>query len=74
MVCLPDKEKTSEMEERNVKEEIETKCVKEDNTFKIYKRATKRLVKRVVTCKSPSVPQCMKLFTKNTHQGDGLLM
>ena len=69
MVCLLEKEKTSEMEERNVKEEIKTKGVKEDATLKIYKWAAKRLVKRVVACKSPFIPQCMKLFTKITHQG-----
>ena len=68
MVCSPDKEKTLEIEEINVEEDIETKGVKEDATLKMYKRVTKRLIKRVVTCKSPFIPQCMKLFTKITHQ------
>ena len=41
MVCSPDKEKTSEMEERFVEEEIETKGVKVDATFKTYKQVKK---------------------------------
>ena len=49
MVCSPDKEKTLEIEEINVEEEIETNGVKEDATLKMYKRAAKRLVKCVVT-------------------------
>ena len=49
MVCSPDKEKTLEIEEINVEEEIEINGVKEDGTLKMYKRAAKRLVKRVVT-------------------------
>ena len=68
MVCSSDKEKTLEMEEINVEEEIETNGVKEDATLKMYKRAAKRLVNHAVTCKSLFIPQCMKLFTKITHQ------
>ena len=68
MVCSLDKEKTLEMEEIKVEEEIETNGVKEDATLKMYKRAKKILVNRVVTCKSPFIPQCLKLFTKITHQ------
>ena len=58
MVCSPDKKKTLEMEEINVEEEIEKNGAKEDVT----------LVKHVVTCKSPFIPQCMKLFAKINHQ------
>ena len=55
IVCLPDKEKILEMEEINVEEDIETNDVKEDATLKMYKRAGKRLIKCVVTCKSPFI-------------------
>ena len=41
MVCSPDKEKTLEIEEINVEEEIETNCVKEDATLRSYLNFTK---------------------------------
>ena len=44
-----------------VEEEIKTKGVKKDTKVNQYKWATKRLVERVVTYKSPFVTQCMKL-------------
>ena len=44
-----------------IEEEIETKGVKEDTKVNKYKQATKRLVKRVVTCKSSFITRCTYL-------------
>ena len=51
-----------------IEEVIETKGVKEDTKVNQYKRAVKRLVKHVVTCKSTFITQCMTLIPKTTHK------
>ena len=71
MVCSPAKEKTLEMEERNVEEEIETNGVKENVTLKRYKQVAKRLVKCAIMWKSFRHSMYETIHKNHTSREDG---